>query len=197
MRSSTEIDFRRRVSPRDLLELMDGDCSYKDFRGCLRSLEQINHWLLGYRPTLAWLKRLPRGLVEICPPGSTSGQHTFRVLQTIFSSCQRLEDQFGSNGNGLVKAEVHWAFFREEAVDPGRRFAVLLFRSQPQLYVNAADHQDVALQFHFPHRFGHQTFIRRRDLTRFQRAPEGSGKSTGRGSNNVVERCGVRRERVR
>lgn len=59
MRSSAEIDFSRRVSPRDLPELMDGDCSYEDFRGCLRSLEQINRWLLGYRPTLAWLKRLP------------------------------------------------------------------------------------------------------------------------------------------
>jgi len=59
MRSSAEIDFSRRVSPRELPELMDGDCSLEDFRGCLRSLEQINRWLLGYRPTLAWLKRLP------------------------------------------------------------------------------------------------------------------------------------------
>ena len=60
MRCSAEIDFRRRVSPRELPELMDGDCSYEDFRGCLRSLEQVNRWLLGYRPTLAWLERLPR-----------------------------------------------------------------------------------------------------------------------------------------
>jgi 2-polyprenyl-3-methyl-5-hydroxy-6-metoxy-1,4-benzoquinol methylase len=60
MRSSAEIDFRLRVSPRDLPELMDGDCSYEDFRGCLHSLEQVNRWLLGYRPTLAWLERLPR-----------------------------------------------------------------------------------------------------------------------------------------
>ena len=62
MRSSGAIDFRLRASPRDLPELMDGDCSYEDFRGCLHSLEQINRWLLGYRPTLAWLKRLPHGL---------------------------------------------------------------------------------------------------------------------------------------
>ena len=62
MRSSAEIDFRLRVSPRDLPELMDGGCSYEDFRDCLRSLEQINRWLLGYRPTLAWLKRLPPAL---------------------------------------------------------------------------------------------------------------------------------------
>jgi SAM-dependent methyltransferase len=38
---------------------MDGDCSYEDFRDCLRSLEQVNRWLLGYRPTLAWLERWP------------------------------------------------------------------------------------------------------------------------------------------
>ena len=61
MWSSAQIDFRLRVSPRDLPELMDGDCSYGDFRGCLQSLEQINRWLLGYRPTLAWLERLPHG----------------------------------------------------------------------------------------------------------------------------------------
>jgi trans-aconitate methyltransferase len=38
---------------------MDGDCSYEDFRDCLSSLEQVNRWLRGYRPTLAWLERLP------------------------------------------------------------------------------------------------------------------------------------------
>ena len=38
---------------------MDGDCSYADFRDCLHSLEQVNRWLLGYRPTLAWLERWP------------------------------------------------------------------------------------------------------------------------------------------
>ena len=76
MRSSAEIEFRLRVSPRELPELMDGDCSYEDFRGCLRSLEQINRWLLGYRPTLAWLKRLPHGLrdpVHIVDVGSGGG----------------------------------------------------------------------------------------------------------------------------
>ena len=59
MRSSSEIDFSRRIRPRELPELMDGECSYEDFRDCLRSLEQVNRWLLGYRPTLAWLERWP------------------------------------------------------------------------------------------------------------------------------------------
>jgi hypothetical protein len=64
MRSSGGIDFRRRVSPRELPELMDGVCSYEDFRDCLRSPENVNRWLLGYRPTVAWPERLPRGLRE-------------------------------------------------------------------------------------------------------------------------------------
>lgn len=55
---------------------MDGDCSYEDFRACLRSLEQVNRWLLGYRPTLAWLERIPpvrRGPIRILDVGSGGG----------------------------------------------------------------------------------------------------------------------------
>jgi 2-polyprenyl-3-methyl-5-hydroxy-6-metoxy-1,4-benzoquinol methylase len=76
MGSDAEIQFDLRVSPRDLPELMDGDCSYEDFRDCLRSLEQINRWLLGYRPTLAWLNRLSHSLrepVHIVDVGSGGG----------------------------------------------------------------------------------------------------------------------------
>jgi SAM-dependent methyltransferase len=62
MWSSAQIDFSQRVAPRELPELMDGDVSYEDFRDCLRSLETVNRWLLGYRPTLTWLERLPRGM---------------------------------------------------------------------------------------------------------------------------------------
>jgi Methyltransferase domain len=76
MSSSAQIDFSRRVSPRELPELMDGDCSYEDFRDCLRSLKTVNRWLLGYRPTLAWLERLPyrlRDPVHIVDVGSGGG----------------------------------------------------------------------------------------------------------------------------
>jgi len=82
MPSSAEVDFRLRASPRDLPELMDGDCSYEDFRGCLHSLEQVNRWLLGYRPTLAWLERLPRGLrdpVHIVDVGSGGGDYLRQI----------------------------------------------------------------------------------------------------------------------
>lgn len=84
MESSEKVDFRMRVSPRDLPELMDGDCGYEDFRGCLHSLAQINRWLLGYRPTLAWLKRLQPGVrhpVHIVDVGCGGGDLLRRIAR--------------------------------------------------------------------------------------------------------------------
>jgi hypothetical protein len=81
---STQIDFGRRASPRELPELMDGDCSYEDFRDCLRSLENVNRWLLGYRPTLTWLDRLPPGLSEpihIVDVGSGGGDYLRQIAR--------------------------------------------------------------------------------------------------------------------
>jgi SAM-dependent methyltransferase len=63
---------------------MDSDCSYEDFRGCLHSLEQVNSWLLGYRPTMAWLEWLPRGLgnpVHIVDVGSGGGDLLRRIAK--------------------------------------------------------------------------------------------------------------------
>jgi SAM-dependent methyltransferase len=84
MGSSAEIDFSRRASPRDLPELMDGNCSYEEFRDCLRSLEQVNRLFLGYRPTLAWLKRLPRELrdpIHVLDVGSGGGDLLRQIAQ--------------------------------------------------------------------------------------------------------------------
>ncbi|MEO6801875.1 MAG: methyltransferase domain-containing protein [Granulicella sp.] len=93
MRSSAEIDSRRRASPREMPELMDGNCSYEDFRDCLHSLEQVNSWLLGYRPTLAWLERL---------------------------SCERLDPvhivDVGSGGGDFLRQIAGWARKRGIAV---------------------------------------------------------------------------------
>jgi trans-aconitate methyltransferase len=94
MGSSTNIDFSLRVSPRDLPELMDGDCSYEDFRSFLRSLEQINRWMLGYRPTLAWLKRLPH--------------RSHDPLQIV---------DVGSGGGDLLRQIAGWARRRGIAVE--------------------------------------------------------------------------------
>jgi SAM-dependent methyltransferase len=82
MWSSAQIDFSQRASPRELPELMDGDCSYEEFRDCLRSLEKVNRWLLGYRPTLAWLDRLPLGLhdpLHIVDVGCGGGDFLRRI----------------------------------------------------------------------------------------------------------------------
>jgi SAM-dependent methyltransferase len=86
MRSSAAADFTLRASPRDLPELMDGACSYEDFRGCLRSLEQVNRWLLGYRPTLAWLERLPWNShepLQIVDLGSGGGDLLRRIARRV------------------------------------------------------------------------------------------------------------------
>ena len=86
MLSSQQLDFSRRISPEMLPELMDGDCSYEDFRSCLRSLEQVNRWLLGYRPTLAWLEQLTR-----------SSHEPMRILDV------------GSGGGDLLRQIAGWA----------------------------------------------------------------------------------------
>jgi SAM-dependent methyltransferase len=79
-------NFDRRVAPHELLEQMDSDCSYDDFRSCLRDLEQVNRWLLGYRPTLTWLDRLPR-----------TSDGPLRILDV------------GSGGGGLLRQIAGWA----------------------------------------------------------------------------------------
>lgn len=55
---ASEIDFTARVDPPDLPEWMDGDCSYEEFRDCLRELDRVNRWTLGFRPTRLFLKRI-------------------------------------------------------------------------------------------------------------------------------------------
>jgi len=46
-----------------------------------------------------------------------------------------------------------------------------------------ADDEDVSVQFDFAHRFRGQLAIRCVNLTRFQRAPEGSSESAGSSGN--------------
>jgi hypothetical protein len=82
MRLSAHADFTQRASPRELPELMDGDCSYEDFRDCLRSLQQVNRWFGGYRPTLAWLDDLPPGThqpLHILDVGSGGGDYLCQI----------------------------------------------------------------------------------------------------------------------
>jgi len=65
-----------------LPELMDGDVSYEDFRDCMSSLETVNRWLLGYRPTLAWLERglrASRNPVHIVDVGCGGGDYLRQI----------------------------------------------------------------------------------------------------------------------
>ncbi|HEY0522840.1 MAG TPA: methyltransferase domain-containing protein [Stellaceae bacterium] len=55
---------RRSFTP----ELMDTEpVPFESFRDCLRELEWLTRWSMGYRPTLQWIARAARRL----PPGST------------------------------------------------------------------------------------------------------------------------------
>ena len=59
------MDFSRRA---ELTELMDEPCSREEMRACLRDLERVNRWFLGYRPVLHFLNSL--GLSQRAEPVS-------------------------------------------------------------------------------------------------------------------------------
>lgn len=61
--SRESLDFSKRAQ---LTELMDEPCSRDEMRACLRDLERLNRWFLGYRPLLRWLDSLD--LAEACKP---------------------------------------------------------------------------------------------------------------------------------
>jgi hypothetical protein len=69
---------------------------------------------------------------------------------------------------------------------------VRLFRGQLQPHVDPSDHQDILLKLNFTNGFRHQPPARCINLTRLQRASQGSGQSTGRSRYDVIERRGVR-----
>ena len=72
-------DFSRRA---DLSEFLDEPCSYKDLRGCLRDLEQVNRVSFGYRPTLEWLERFvpePNHPLHIVDVGCGGGDMLRRI----------------------------------------------------------------------------------------------------------------------
>jgi len=83
------VDFSRRVQPEDLPELMDGPCSYEEFRACLVDLEKVNRWSMGYRPTLAWLD-------EVAGSFAGSGE-TLRIVDV------------GSGGGDMLRRVAEWA----------------------------------------------------------------------------------------
>jgi hypothetical protein len=60
------------------------------------------------------------------------------------------------------------------------------------VYVYAAYHQYLAVQFNFPCGFGIEQAFAGRNVTRFQRASKCSSQSTGRCGDHIVQSCGMR-----
>jgi hypothetical protein len=58
--------------------------------------------------------------------------------------------------------------------------------------MDAADDEDIVLQFDLTHSLGYESLIRCIDLTRLQRASVGSGKSTGGRGDNIIQSRSVR-----
>jgi hypothetical protein len=76
-------------------------------------------------------------------------------------------------------------------VDAAGCVPIRFFRLQFQFDVNPPDDEDVFLELHLSDGLGNQPLIRCIDLTRLQRAPKGSGQSTGGGCDDVIQRSGV------
>jgi SAM-dependent methyltransferase len=49
------LDFSQRA---ELVELMDGPCSYEELRACLHDIARVNRMTFAYRPTISWLEEL-------------------------------------------------------------------------------------------------------------------------------------------
>jgi hypothetical protein len=63
--------------------------------------------------------------------------------------------------------------------------------------VDAPYHEHAFVLLDLTYSLGHQPVNRRGNLTRLQRASKGSGQSTGRRGDNIVERGGMRRKGIR
>ncbi len=64
-------------------ELMDGPCTYEEFRACLHDLARVNKLTLAYGPTLGFLNSLPRqdAPLRIVDVGSGYGDMLRRVAR--------------------------------------------------------------------------------------------------------------------
>jgi len=63
---------------------MDGPCSRDTLRGCLRDIDRINRWFLGYRPLFTWLDSMLRETqrtVRILDAGCGSGDGLRRIAR--------------------------------------------------------------------------------------------------------------------
>ena len=125
-------------------------------------------------------------------PGDARSQfHSSRAwldLCGLFLSLvvQRFEDEFCSHGDCRFQTSINRASIREDPMHAGRGLPIAVPDSQSHPHMNTADHEHVLLEFDLAHSFADQASSRRANLTRLQRASEGSGESARRRGNNVV-----------
>ena len=104
----------------NLTELMDGPCSYKQLRGCLRDIAKVNWLTFAYRPTLAWLDSLvaenPTAPLRIVDVGCGYGD----MLRRIERWARRRRLQVSLVGIDLNLNAIRAA---REATRPGSRIA--------------------------------------------------------------------------
>lgn len=75
-----------------------------------------------------------------------------------------------------------------DAVDPLNHRPRFLRSNQLVNHVNAAEDQNVFFYLNLTSNIGSQSFVTSAYLTRFQRAPEGAGQSTGGRRHDVIDR---------
>jgi 2-polyprenyl-3-methyl-5-hydroxy-6-metoxy-1,4-benzoquinol methylase len=85
-RCDSDAEFKERISPELLPEMIDAGISYEALRACFQDLEEVNRWSLGYRPTFAWLRQLLQ-----------SGLSPVRIVDV------------GSGGGDLLRQIASWA----------------------------------------------------------------------------------------
>jgi SAM-dependent methyltransferase len=103
------IDFSKRAP---LTERMDEPCSREEMRACLRDIDKLNRWMLGYMPTMNWLNairtnlpllRLPLSILDV---GCGDGE-ALRFLQWMEKHAE-----IGWFINDLSRSEFAYRFIR-------------------------------------------------------------------------------------
>jgi len=108
------------------------------------------------------------------------------LLLSLF--VQRFKDEFRSHGDCRFQTSINGASIREDTMHARRGLPIPVLGFQSHPHMDMADHEHVLLEFDLAHSFADQASSRRANLTRLQRASEGSGESARRRGNNVVKR---------
>ncbi len=100
--------------------------------------------------------------------------------------------QFRSDLDAALEGAGDRTEIRVHVVRPLGRLALGWIQLEIVVRVNALDHQNLAVPFHFAPGFRNQSPLAGRDLARLQRASESPGQSAGGGRHDVVQGRGVR-----